>query len=253
MSTSLWRVIVGSHAFGTNRGPERDPSTGAIVREGSDFDEFACYAIDSFDLLSGAVAVGGCHVSEGKTADGVKVDLQNHELSRWTNGAIEENLNYMIGLFSPLPIEDPYGFLAELRELVSQNPTTAIAASTLGMARSNLKKHDRHLSSGDDARGIKNLRTSICAIWFARRFIEGVRGCDLFHHMTDVRDIPVAELRDYLKRDVELLEETAERSGLPSHCLNREAFYSLQLHIRLRMLSRNLRAKDPHGTLPAGD
>jgi len=221
-TTPLWSTRVGSHAFGTNHA-------------GSDFDNFDCYAIDTYDLLSGRVASGGCHVSESATADGVKVDIQNHEVARWVDGAREENLNYMIGLFSPVVLDDPYGLLAELREIVSANPSTAIVPSTLGMARSNLKKWAMHNASGDEARAIKNLRTSIRAIWFARRFIEGLRGTDLFQNMHDLKTIPTPDLPEYLRFEMELLEENAVRSGLPSHP-DAKPFQEYLLRVRLGIL-----------------
>jgi predicted nucleotidyltransferase len=218
----LWDVLVGSHAFGTNHA-------------GSDYDYFSCYVADTRDVLAGRVSVGGCHVSEGVSADGKKVDRQNHELSRWIDGAMEENLNYMIGLFSPLPIEDPYGFLAKLRSLVSKDRTTAIVPSTLGVGRSNLRKFESHVEAGDEARALKNLRTSIRALWFARRFIQGVPDVKLFDNMMSVRDIPTTELLPNLKLTMELLEEDADRSSLPSHP-DAKPFHELQLRIRLGVL-----------------
>jgi predicted nucleotidyltransferase len=221
----LWNVLVGSHAFGANHA-------------GSDYDYFGCYVIDSFDLLSGRIKVGGCHVNEGIAADGKKVDRQNHELSRWVDGAMEENLNYMIGLFSPYPVEDPYGFLAQLRELVSMNRTTGILASALGMARSNLKKMEMHNASGDEGRALKNLRSSIRALWFARRFVQGVHRVRLFDDMMAVRDIPTGELLETLKLTMEMLEEDADRSSLPSKA-DAEPFYDFQLNIRLNAMRGN--------------
>lgn len=219
----LWRVLVGSHAWG-------------LAHEGSDYDYFACYVIDSNDLLSGRNSVGGCHVSSGIGEDGVKWDLQSHELSRWVEGAVSENLNYMIGLFSPLPLEDPYGLLAELRGLVSAQRTTAIIPSTLGMARSNLKKFDSHMDSGDARRAYKNLRSSIRSIWFARRFLEGIPSSKLFDYMAPVRDIPDEKLMENLKLYMELLEEDSERSELPSRP-DAEPFHDYEYRIRRAALT----------------
>ena|SRR5208282_4003928 len=223
----LWDVLVGSHAFG-------------VSHPGSDYDYFSCYIADSADILSGRVHIGGtnggCHVSEGVATDGKKFDRQNHELWRWVDGAMNENLNYMIGLFSPLPVEDRYGFLAELRTLVSKNRTTSIVASTLGMARSNLRKMEMHNTSGDEARAIKNLRTSIRAIWFAERFIEGAQGAELFHNAPYVKNIPTGGLLSTLKDEVEILEERADRSSLPSHP-DAEPFHEFQLRVRMACYS----------------
>ena len=96
------------------------------------------------DLLSGRVAAGGCHVSEQVWEDDVtKMDVQSHEISRWVDGALKGNLNYMIGILSPLPLDDPRGFLLELRRLVESNPSTAMVPSTLGIARSTSRRWRR--------------------------------------------------------------------------------------------------------------
>jgi predicted nucleotidyltransferase len=220
----LWRSLVGSHAFGTNHA-------------GSDYDVFSCYVVDSDDLLAGRVGTGNCHVSEGVWSDGkTKMDVQSHELSRWLDGALSGNLNYTIGILSPIVLEDPYGFLRALRRIVEERPTTALLASTLGMARSNLKKFEMHERSGDDRRALKNLRTSIRSIWFARRFIEGARGLALFDGMLAVNSIPDDMLFDQLKLEMALLEELAERSSLPSHG-DPEPYRQLEWLIRYSMLS----------------
>jgi predicted nucleotidyltransferase len=220
----LWSVVVGSQAFG-------------VAHDGSDYDVFACYVAPTTGILSGAVKQGGCHVSEGVML-GRKMDLQVHELSRWVDGAMDENLNYMLGLFSPIPLEDPNGLLAELRDIVSSYPSTAILASTLGMARSNFKKFERHMASGDERRAQKNLRTSMRSLKFAKRFIYGVRRSDLF--MVDIADRTRTFTLDDVRREMETLEEVAERSGLPARA-DSTPFLAFQLKVRMAELEGNLK------------
>jgi predicted nucleotidyltransferase len=221
----LWRSLVGSHAFGMNHA-------------GSDYDFFDCYVVDSRDILSGHVHIGGdtggCHVSQF-VYEGVKADVQSHELWRWVDGARNENPNYMIGLFSPFA-DDPDGLLRDLRSIVDAHRSLAIVAPTLGMGRSNLKKFASHIESGDDRRALKNLRTSIRFIWFAKRFIDGVRAEHLLADMRDVRNIPDDELLTRLKLEMELLEEMAERSSLPPRA-DPLPFEQFTLVIRLKVLS----------------
>jgi predicted nucleotidyltransferase len=243
-TTLLWNALVGSRAFG-------------VSHAGSDYDYFSCYAIDTFDLLSGRVKVGGCHVSEDHAKYGTKVDVQSHELSRWVEGAMEENLNYMIGLFSPYPLSDNFGFLAELREIVSRNPTRGIVSSALGMARSNIKKFNRHNASDDETRTLKNLRTSMRTLRFAERFISGRRGAALFAVDSEISQ---GVTEDELLFEMETLEEIADRSSLPSHP-DTKPFHEFQLRVRLGVLRGDpayyrqamdyRRAMVKHDTLPA--
>ena len=93
---------------------------------------------------------------------------------------------------------------------------------------------EAHLKSGDDRRAVKNMKTSLRSIALARRFIHGVRGSDLFLPLEGL-NVPLVDLQARLVDEMQLLEEDAERSGLPS-LPDPEPFRNYILRIRLRYL-----------------
>ena len=155
-NATTWSVEVGSFAW-------------RMDHPGSDHDLFNCYITPTVDILAGRCAPGGCHVGHDDTSN---TDVQSHEMQRWVDGALTGNLNYVVGLVSPIVYTDPYGLLRELREILLAHPSRAIVPSTIGMAKSSLEKIRRHRVSGDTRRAWKNVTTALRSLRFARRLLE---------------------------------------------------------------------------------
>ncbi len=124
----LWETNVGSHAWKMNH-------------PGSDLDLFRCYVASSRDILSGAVAPGGTHFNHGE-----EVDVQSHEIGAWVEQLLKMNLNYLIGLFSPIVLKERPNwpgptYLEELREIVRANLSRQAYFSIHGMIVKNKRKY----------------------------------------------------------------------------------------------------------------
>jgi len=105
-----------------------------MARPDSDIDYFAIYQAKSTDILLGKNCMESHHTLKGDD------DVQSHELGQTVASLTQCNLNFLIGLFSPLTIK-PWDELDALRYLAKQNLSRACYKSIHGMAVGNFNKY----------------------------------------------------------------------------------------------------------------
>lgn len=105
-----------------------------MERPDSDTDYFAIYQAKSTDILLGKECTKSHHTLKGDD------DIQSHELGQTVASLTQCNLNFLVGLFSPLTVK-PWDRLDELRALAKLNLSRACYKSIHGMAVGNFNKY----------------------------------------------------------------------------------------------------------------
>lgn len=123
----LFETNIGSHAWQMNR-PD------------SDIDLFSAYIIPTRDLLSGRNHGYGSHCS-GSSGAGEE-DRVSHEIGKVVNMLIKGNINFLVGVLSPIVIHDHNNWLECLRSIVEvYGQTKACTHSIRGLAVHNYRKY----------------------------------------------------------------------------------------------------------------
>lgn len=202
---TLWVMNVGSHLWGMNR-PD------------SDLDLFECYVAPTRDILSGRTAPGGAHFSQ---KDGI--DLQSHEVGKWVDMLLKMNLNYLIGLFSPLIYqEDNPRKRMELRHIIENGLSQQAYYPIRGMVQQNFRKYVESGADTSERRLNKIARVAAFGVLLLteRRLVFNA------YSGSTVEDI---------RRFLELLDVAKRQSPLPEFTPTEtvEAARNWLMHVRL--------------------
>lgn len=124
MNTKLFTTTCGSHAWKMNT-------------ETSDIDLFTVYIVPSKSILDGTNHGHNSHFSTSDIEDNV-----SHEIGKVINELIKGNINFLVGVLSPIINYQYKSYLDDLKELVIFNcQTKACANSIRGLAIHNYKKY----------------------------------------------------------------------------------------------------------------
>lgn len=123
----LFVTKIGSHVWGMNT-------------KKSDTDLFQVYVVPTKDILRGKAN------TKSKFIHGYNTDLAVHEVGTVVEQLLKGNLNFIIGVMSPLIVKTSKEH-QELREIVSRNLAKNCYHSIRGMAMHNYKKY---VESGKD-------------------------------------------------------------------------------------------------------
>lgn len=221
----LWRTIVGSHVWGMNH-------------PGSDTDYFDCYAVDTRALLRGEVHGGevpghGAHFHAGGPGG---EDVQNHEVGKWVVECLKSNFNYIVGVFSPLVVSDPFGLLGGpdgFRSICNVGRAKNIYPSLNGMVRHNLALYRKHGLDGSN--WDKKLAACLRALQFGIRWMnrEPVR---FLPPWGAVSETAVLDALDVFKA-------TTDHSTLPERPINEDAYRDFLYRVRMARLSGMFRVQ----------
>lgn len=118
---TLWKTNVGSHMWGMNR-PD------------SDVDIFEAYSVPTKSILRGRARQN----SHNSKIDGN--DIAKHEVEKVMEMLIKGNLNFVLGVMSPIIIQDSHE-LQLIRSIFKQNLSKNIYHSIHGMAVHNYQKY----------------------------------------------------------------------------------------------------------------
>ncbi|MHB1764914.1 MAG: DNA polymerase beta superfamily protein [Gammaproteobacteria bacterium] len=124
----LFSTVVGSHMWGMNHAK-------------SDIDYFVCYLNNTKDILLGKQSKS-IFISDKE----LNIDISGHELGNVINQLKAGNYNFIIGIMSPLVINQSE-YLNMLKIATEANMSKLIYAPINGMATQNIKKY---IDSGID-------------------------------------------------------------------------------------------------------
>lgn len=158
----VFRTMVGSHMWG-------------MQHEGSDIDEFVCYAGSTKDLLSGRLSAPPDFSHEG-------ADVSAHEAEKVVEQLLKGNVNFIWGVMSPIVVESDSirGVMRavgeeyssrheELKAIVRRNLSKNCYDSIHGLAVNNFKKY---VESGKDT-SEKRCNTIVRSVMFGVRILRG--------------------------------------------------------------------------------
>jgi hypothetical protein len=203
---TLFITNVGSHAWGMNR-PD------------SDIDLFKVYLAPSTDFLLGMRHEGG-HQNQ----DGIN-DVASYELGMVIKFALKNNFNFLIGILSPIVVED-WVKLKELKELTLKNLSRECFYSIDGFYQHNYG-HIRDGKLREDSQKKRNVvgRVLECGL----RMIEG-RGVEFKKPNKD-------HTRESLKELAEYLQDRLQLSPLPEKSEHEKEMLDWLLEIRISELN----------------
>ncbi len=124
---TLFKTVVGAHIW-------------SIQHEGSDPDVFECYQTPTIDLLRGE---GGIRSFFEPKQEGNR-DIAKHELQTVVNQLLKGNLNFVLGVMSPI-VEQTSPVHKELIDLFKKHPPRNLYHSCRGMAVHNVKLYQDEL------------------------------------------------------------------------------------------------------------
>ena len=206
MGFKLFSTVIGSHIWKMNR-PD------------SDWDIFEVYIAPSTEILKGRLYTS----SEFKQKD--NVDTAIHEIGKVISQTIKGNLNFLIGIMSPITVEtSPYH--QELKTLVQQNLSKNCFQSIHGMSKGNYLKYIASGKDPSETRCNKVYRVIKYGIHLLRT------GTFKFEPTYDTTPSMIEQGLDELKGAL-------ERSPLPD-TTDPEPFENFLLNLRLDELNRKL-------------
>lgn len=205
--THLWRTTVGSHIWKMNH-------------PGSDLDYFDCFAVSTRDILDGSIQPGTAHFKSSELED-----VQNHEVGKWVQELLKSNMNYIIGVHSPLVVDDQFGLLEALRDIARRNMAKNLAPSLNGMVTHNVNLYERRFTEESEWERLKRLK---CC---ARHLKFGIAWMDGRIEFEPVEDPSLQDVRALQKE----FTEAVAASKLPEKPLE-QAYRNLLFDIRIREL-----------------
>ena len=146
---TLFRTVIGAHIW-------------HMEHEGSDTDVFECYQTPTIDLLRGK---GGIKSFFEPKQEGNR-DMARHELQAVINQLMKGNLNFVIGVMSPI-VERSGPVHEELVNLFTQHPPKNVYYSTKGMVVHNVKLYYKELDNLP-----KKVNTILRAINFGINYLK---------------------------------------------------------------------------------
>lgn len=124
MNIKLFTTTCGSHVWKMNT-------------ETSDIDLFTVYIVPSKSILDGTNHGHNSHFSTSDTEDNV-----SHEIGKVIAELIKGNINFLVGILSPIVTYQYKSYLDDLKELIISNcQTKACVNSIRGLAIHNYKKY----------------------------------------------------------------------------------------------------------------
>lgn len=140
MNKILFETITGSHLW-------------KMDDQDSDIDLFQVYIAPTKDILKGIGSLKSRHtISESKLNSlhnysfNGRIDTTSHEIEHVINQLVKGNINFLIGILSPLVIK-PSAWLGRLRVLVALNKNKLCYHSIRGLAVHN---YEKYIKSGKD-------------------------------------------------------------------------------------------------------
>lgn len=209
----LWTTVVGSHVWNMNH-------------EKSDLDLFNVYVAPSKDILIGNTKSGkSSHIIDQN------VDIASHEVGKVVQQLIKGNVNYIIGVMSPLETYSTGVYHVDLQQIVTESGLTkACVPSIRGLAISNYKKYILSSTPLTEQEITKKCNTINRTLQFGINILEG-NGCK-FYKITDQTPNDVIKM-------LHRFDEVVANSKLPEQ-LNPLPFHEYLLKIRMAELDGTL-------------
>jgi len=137
----LCETVIGSHAWKMNHA-------------GSDLDLWRIFVVDTKQFLRGTVRLKSRNYTEKSTWEfgddfeyyGMDIDYAEHEVGSTISQLLKGNINYLIGILSPIVRESTPEF-NQLREITQNNIAKNCFNSIHGMGRAN---YNKYIKSGKD-------------------------------------------------------------------------------------------------------
>jgi predicted nucleotidyltransferase len=213
MNKKLWTTVVGSHVWDMNR-PD------------SDIDEFTVYIVPTTEILSGTNRGGGSHFTSYE-----EKDEHRHEIGHVIDHLLTGNINYLIGVMSPITTYQRVNHRERLRSIMLEyGQSKSSYHSIKGLAISNYRKY---VIGHDTAREypLEKKCNLICrSLMFGINLLNG----------NGFQFNPVKKQNEYdVKAKLRLLDIAYKGSKLPDH-VDSEPFRNYLLNLRLRELKGEL-------------
>lgn len=178
----LFETVVGSHVWGMETGL-------------SDTDTFRAYIVPSITILNGTAETKSKFIQIGDK------DIAQHEIGKVINQILKGNINFLIGVMSPLCVLSGKEHKA-LKEIVVAHLAKNCFHSIHGMAAHNYKKY---IDTGKDT-SERRCNTILRGMRFGERILEG-KGI-VFERVKGGTPMEI-------KQEFEILNESFSSSKLP--------------------------------------
>lgn len=218
MKNVIFETVIGSHLWKMNN-------------RYSDIDLFQVFVSPTKDILRGTEKSKSKHTivdSPTSTLCGYpfngKIDTMTHEIGTVIYQLIKGNINFLIGVLSPLTVM-PSPWLRTLRQLVVVDTNTLCYHSIRGMATHN---YDKYIKSGKDTSAERCMKIGRYLNFGYNLFTTGKYIFDIPSHC----DHPF-EVECWIQK----LDEAYLNSDLPV-TVNEEEFRDFLLEIRLEYLEK---------------
>jgi len=123
----LFKTVTGAHIW-------------SMEHKGSDTDVFECYQTPTLDLLRGTGGIRSFFEPHKES----NRDIARHEIQTVVNQLLKGNLNFVIGVMSPI-VEQTSPVHKELVDLFTKHPPRNLYHSCRGMAVHNVKLYQDEL------------------------------------------------------------------------------------------------------------